>query len=333
MTREEQTSAQASLAGARGAAADGAVPLLEGLGFKPFVPAARATIEALTGRSDTPPVLWGLSSLRILKPWVSLPTWLGRRRPDRRVRVYGLFNRDARPAGDGYSVRVTRGHDFRGGRCTYDSHFGTDFAAPVGTPVAAAAPGRVVDVRTRIEHGGRQVCVDHGRALFTVSCHLSRVLVREGEALARGEVLGLSGASGMEFLLCFPWVAPHLHVYVLLGGEPVDPFGRVEDGETPLWRAGNEPVPHQGPEDRDFEQTVFDPHAVEAGIQACTHAPTRARLNTITDPYRRGVELMLERTFRAPIFAAFLRITRGGVEREARLDLPFLERDFSGVAF
>jgi murein DD-endopeptidase len=304
---------------------------LEIFGLRPLAPALRGTADAMLGRSGLPPVLWGLSSLRILRPWISLPTWLGVRRADRRVPLYNLFNRDRRPPAEGYSVRVTRGHDYRGRRFTYDSHHGTDFSVPVGTPVVAAAPGRVFKVANHIDHGGLKVCLDHGGALSTISNHLSRALVAEGQDVARGQVIGLSGASGMEFFLLFPWVSPHLHFDTLLDAEPVDPFARLDRGETPLWRTGNDPIPCSGPEDREFEPTAFDPAAVEAGIAACRHEASRHALEAISDLYRRATELMVLRVFRAPWFDAFPALAAGPVARTPRLDLPFRAEDVTGV--
>ena len=143
----------------------------------------------------------------------------------------------APPPGRPYSVRVTDCEDFQGGRWTYDGHVGTDLALPVGTAITAAAPGHVLRVRNDMNRGGLKVFIDHGGGLITSSNHLARALVREGDAVRRGQVIALSGMSSVDGLLFFPWLAPHLHFNVFLDGRPVDPFARPD--ETPLWRDGD----------------------------------------------------------------------------------------------
>ena len=62
-----------------------------------------------------PPAQWGLSSRKIFKLHISVPTWLGCRRADRRVPIYNFVNRVSAPRDSGYSTRVTFARDFRGG--------------------------------------------------------------------------------------------------------------------------------------------------------------------------------------------------------------------------
>ncbi len=94
-------------------------------------------------------------------------------------------------------------------------HYGTDLSAPVGAPVAAANDGRVVLVRDCYA-SGRSVVVWHGADLFSVYFHLSRFRVRGGQAVRRGDVLGLVGQTGRV-------TGPHLHWGMKLGGIYVDP--------------------------------------------------------------------------------------------------------------
>jgi murein DD-endopeptidase MepM/ murein hydrolase activator NlpD len=94
-------------------------------------------------------------------------------------------------------------------------HEGIDLAVPYGTPVVTCAEGRVI--RAGWSSGyGRLVEVDHGNGLCTLYGHNSRLCVREGDWVRRGEILAYSGASGRAS-------APHLHYEVRLNGKAVDP--------------------------------------------------------------------------------------------------------------
>lgn len=94
-------------------------------------------------------------------------------------------------------------------------HSGIDIAAPLGTLVRAPAPGTVVNTGDYY-FNGRTVFLDHGQGLITMYCHLDEIRVREGQQLARGEVLGTVGMSGRA-------TGPHLHWTVSLNNARVDP--------------------------------------------------------------------------------------------------------------
>ncbi len=94
-------------------------------------------------------------------------------------------------------------------------HKGMDFRAPMGTPVHAANSGIVVLARP-LYYEGNCVIIDHGLGLFTLSMHFSRIDVHEGQRVATGERLGLSGATGRV-------TGPHLHWAVHWQGAYLDP--------------------------------------------------------------------------------------------------------------
>ena len=311
---------------------DAPLGLLEIFGLSPVHVAIPALRTTLFGSGKARPTRWGLSSVRIFKPAIGLPTWAGRVRPDRRVPIYNYFNRRPRPPGEPYSVRVVDCEDYRGGQFTYDSHNGTDFACPVGTIVVAAAKGRVVRVGNDLDMGGLKVCIDHGEGLFTTSNHLSRALVAEGTTVERGAPIGLSGASGLEFVLAFPWVAPHLHFNVWLDANPVDPF--AAPGETSLFRVHNAPRPHDGArvaEDDAFVPSTFDPAGVEAHVEACLDENVRAELSRIPSLDRRAIEVMILRNYKPDLFSSTPALYASRHTRRPVLDLPFRAADFVGI--
>ncbi len=94
-------------------------------------------------------------------------------------------------------------------------HSGLDFAAPLGAPVLAPAPGTVIRVGDYF-FNGNTVFVSHGQGLITLYCHLSRIDVQVGESVQRGEMLGAVGMSGRA-------TGAHLHWGVSLNRALVDP--------------------------------------------------------------------------------------------------------------
>ncbi|WP_420470744.1 M23 family metallopeptidase [Brevundimonas sp. FT23042] len=75
-------------------------------------------------------------------------------------------------------------------------HYGIDLAAPQGTPIRAPAPGRVVLARPGMHFEGGLVLIDHGQGLITACLHQSRIEVRQGQDLLRGELIGRVGMTG-----------------------------------------------------------------------------------------------------------------------------------------
>lgn len=94
-------------------------------------------------------------------------------------------------------------------------HHGVDIHAPHGTPIVAAADGRVAFVGWKVGYGNT-VEIQHEFGFVTLYAHASVLLVRRGQQVARGEVVAEVGETGLA-------TAPHLHYEVRLNGRPVDP--------------------------------------------------------------------------------------------------------------
>ena len=102
-------------------------------------------------------------------------------------------------------------------------HTGLDFAAPVGTPIRAAAGGRVIEAQHDGAYG-LALKIDHGQGLVTRYAHSSEILVRPGELVRRGQTVARVGSTGRS-------TGPHLHFEVLLEGVQQDPARFLALGE------------------------------------------------------------------------------------------------------
>ena len=94
-------------------------------------------------------------------------------------------------------------------------HTGLDFRVTTGTPIFATNSGTVILARP-LYFEGNCVMIDHGQGLLTMYLHLSEFKVKEGDAVKKGQILGLSGGTGRA-------TAPHLHFAVRWRGEYLDP--------------------------------------------------------------------------------------------------------------
>ena len=96
-------------------------------------------------------------------------------------------------------------------------HTGTDLGVPSGTPVRAAAAGRVMNLSGWYQQGyGWGVFIDHGNGVVTVYGHNSALTVSPGQYVQQGDVIALSGQTGWA-------TGPHVHYEVRINGQYVDP--------------------------------------------------------------------------------------------------------------
>lgn len=122
-----------------------------------------------------------------------------------------------RPVSDsGYlsSIFGIRTDPFTGRRAR---HEGLDFADNLGAPILAAESGVVLSVTSHPQYGNA-VKIDHGNGLVTHYSHTSRVLVKQGDLVKRGQEIAKIGSTGRS-------TGPHLHFEVLKNGEPQNPVG------------------------------------------------------------------------------------------------------------
>jgi murein DD-endopeptidase MepM/ murein hydrolase activator NlpD len=98
-------------------------------------------------------------------------------------------------------------------------HEGIDVTAPTGTPIEAPAAGVVRDAGWEAGYGNT-VVIDHGFGTVTKFAHASKLLVREGQRVSRGQRIALVGNTGLA-------TGPHLHYEVHVNGRAVDPLRYV----------------------------------------------------------------------------------------------------------
>jgi len=180
----------------------------------PFVPATRPSLDQLNG--------WVASLDEQADQSTDLFTMIEARLLERKLQ--SLMVPNSRPVngpiGSGFGFRA----DPFSGRPAL--HTGLDFPADVGTAIHAAAGGVVLFTEFHQQYGN-MVEIDHGRGLITRYAHSSKVLVRAGDIVKRGQAIALVGTSGRS-------TGPHLHFEVLLDGAPQNPakFLALQDGEA-----------------------------------------------------------------------------------------------------
>jgi len=124
--------------------------------------------------------------------------------------IQPISNKDLKRMSSGFGKRVHPIYK------TVRFHWGNDFTAPVGTDIYSTGKGKVIISEKSKSGYGYHVIVDHGYGYQTLYGHMSKIMVKQGQEVKRGEILGLVGNTGLSS-------APHLHYEVLKNGTKVNP--------------------------------------------------------------------------------------------------------------
>jgi len=95
-------------------------------------------------------------------------------------------------------------------------HYGLDSAAKTGTPVTVISDGVVVFTNEDMFFNGKMLIINHGLGLTSMYIHLSKIMVKIGDRVLKGQKVGLVGSTGRS-------TGPHLHLGVMLNKTPIDP--------------------------------------------------------------------------------------------------------------
>lgn len=105
-------------------------------------------------------------------------------------------------------------------------HYGVDYAAKIGTPIIAAASGKVIFAGVRGGYG-KVVEIAHGDGLKTLYAHMSAIHTRTGASVKVGTIIGRVGNTGVS-------TGPHLHFGVYKYNQPINPLGRIRTAKSEL---------------------------------------------------------------------------------------------------
>ncbi|PHV72252.1 hypothetical protein CS063_01895 [Sporanaerobium hydrogeniformans] len=112
--------------------------------------------------------------------------------------------------------RISSSYGYRGS----EYHKGIDIAAPAGTPIYAAAAGKVIYASYNSGGYGKMIIIDHGNGYKTYYAHNSSLYVRTGDQVSKGENIAGVGNTGMS-------TGNHLHFEIRKNGNPINPYGYI----------------------------------------------------------------------------------------------------------
>ena len=124
--------------------------------------------------------------------------------------IQPVANKDLKRLASGFGMRIHPIYKIA------KMHTGLDFTADIGTEIYATGDGVIEAIDSKLSGYGHHVVINHGFGYQTLYAHMSRVSVRPGEKVKRGQVIGYVGNTGTS-------TGPHLHYEVLKNGQKVDP--------------------------------------------------------------------------------------------------------------
>ncbi len=134
--------------------------------------------------------------------------------------IQPVANKDLKRMASGYGMRMHPIYKRR------KMHTGMDFSAEQGTEIYATGDGVVAEVENSRRGYGNHVVLNHGYGYKTLYAHMTQYIVRRGEKVKRGQIIGYVGNTGTS-------VAPHLHYEVIKNGEKVNPVNFYFNDLTP----------------------------------------------------------------------------------------------------
>ncbi|RLD43847.1 MAG: M23 family peptidase [Bacteroidetes bacterium] len=134
--------------------------------------------------------------------------------------IQPVSNKDLKRIASGFGYRIHPIYK------TLRMHEGIDFTAPIGTPIYATGNGTVERLKSRMSGYGKVVKIDHGYGYETLYAHMSKIIVRPGQKVKRGEIIGYVGNTGRS-------TGPHLHYEVIKNKRPINPVHFFYQDLTP----------------------------------------------------------------------------------------------------
>lgn len=134
--------------------------------------------------------------------------------------IQPVSNKDLTRFASGFGMRVHPIYK------TSMMHWGCDFTTPVGAEIHCTGNGKVVDVKYEKRGYGYHVIVNHGYGYQTIYAHMSKIAVKQGQVVNRGDVLGYVGNTGTS-------TGPHLHYEIVKNGNKINPINFFFNDLTP----------------------------------------------------------------------------------------------------
>jgi len=134
--------------------------------------------------------------------------------------IQPVSNKDLKRIASGFGYRIHPIYK------TSILHTGQDFTAPVGTEIYATGNGTIAKIEMHGRGYGNNVIINHGYGYQTLYAHLSKIKVKQGQKVNRGDIIGFVGNSGTS-------TGPHLHYEVIKGGSKINPVNFFYNDLTP----------------------------------------------------------------------------------------------------